>query len=71
MWKNFFGKDYNEHNCPICNLTLISIIKFEVGHIISLANCGDNNIENLKPICEKCNRSMGVKNMEEYKKKYY
>ena len=71
VWENFFGKDYNEHNCPICNLTLISIIKFEVGHIVSLANGGDNNIENLKPICEKCNRSMGVKNMEEYKKKYY
>jgi hypothetical protein len=71
VWENFFGKDYNEHNCPICNLTLISIIKFEVGHIISVANGGDNNIENLKPICEKCNRSMGIKNMEEYKKKYY
>ena len=32
---------------------------------------GSTNIENLRPICSKCNGSMATQNMEEFMKKYY
>ena len=39
---------------------------FEVGHVISVHDNGDLTIENLRPICSLCNKSMGVQNMVEF-----
>ena len=36
------------------------------GHIISENNGGETDITNLRPICKKCNLSMGSKNWNEY-----
>ena len=71
LWENYFGKNYNDQTCPVCEQTKISIIHFEAGHIIAAANGGDDTLDNLRPICEKCNRSMGTEHMDLYKEKYY
>ena len=39
---------------------------FEAGHIKSEHNGGEININNLLPICKKCNRSMNVKHWDFY-----
>lgn len=46
-----------------CNVTwcqnIITPFTFEVGHNIPASRGGDTNIDNLRPICTGCNRSMG------------
>ena len=69
LWIRHFGKKY-KGNCFVCN-RVIETHNFEAGHIKSVANGGSDNISNLKPICMKCNRSMGTMNLHDYKKKYY
>ena len=45
--------------------------KFDCGHMTAVANGGSNDISNLKPICSSCNKSMGTKNMDDFKKEFY
>lgn len=37
----------------------ITPFDFEVGHNIPVSKGGTNDIDNLRPICAKCNKSMG------------
>lgn len=69
LWKQYYGENYNAL-CLICKQQ-ISINIFEVGHIVSSADGGGDNIDNLRPICRDCNRSMGTTNMDYYIEKYY
>jgi hypothetical protein len=68
VWNKYIGEDIGKAKCLCCNLTDITQLKFHTGHIIAEANGGESNIDNLRPICETCNKSMGTKNMEEFKK---
>jgi hypothetical protein len=56
--------------CEICECE-ISETTFEAGHILARALGGQQDLENLIPICFDCNRSMGIKNPYEYKKEVY
>lgn len=42
---------------------------FECGHVVSEKDGGNMSVDNLKPICGQCNRSMGSQNMNDYVKK--
>ena len=70
IWDQCFGKEAGIGKCYCCSGEINSK-KFDCGHIISVANSGTNNIDNLKPICSTCNKSMGTTNMEEFKKEYF
>tara|TARA_B100000029_G_scaffold487018_1_gene542030 strand:+ start:268 stop:819 length:552 start_codon:yes stop_codon:yes gene_type:complete len=70
LWDDTFGSSKGEGECYVCN-TLINSKKFDCGHITSVKNGGSDSIENLKPICSTCNKSMGVENLEEFKSKYF
>jgi len=68
VWKkrngdSFVGKCF----CCDCDLRFED---FEVGHVVSVAEGGDDNIDNLEPVCRSCNRSMSKKNMLKFKKTY-
>jgi hypothetical protein len=67
VWNKYIGEDIGKAKCLCCNLTDITQLKFHTGHIIAEVNGGDINIDNLRPICETCNKSMGTKNMDEFK----
>ena len=59
-------------NCFCCNnQELNGMGAWECGHIISEANGGNLDTDNLKPICSGCNKSMGSKNMDDYMKEFY
>lgn len=69
VWMEHF-KDSIHGVCYCCQKEITSF-QFECGHIIAEFHGGETKIHNLKPVCKSCNRSMGVMNMEVYKKKYY
>lgn len=59
VWLKTFGKVFN-HKCYVTWCTnLIDPFNFEVGHIIPESKGGATNLDNLLPICSKCNKSMG------------
>ena len=68
VWKNY--SSFTDALCYVCP-TPISSFRFDCGHIISKSQGGSLDPTNLRPICHHCNISMGAKNMDEYKKKYY
>lgn len=70
LWDDTFGASKGEAECYVCN-TIINSKKFDCGHIISVKNGGSDSLDNLKPICSTCNKSMGIENLEEFKSKYF
>ena len=69
VWTNHIGSIKNG-KCWCCKIEDISTANFECGHIISEKNGGKITIDNLRPICGHCNKSIGTTNMEDFKKKY-
>ena len=57
-WLHCFGKTY-EHKCYVrwCQNT-ISVFDFHVGHDQPESKGGTLDVNNLKPICARCNLSM-------------
>ena len=45
-------------------------MSFHCGHIIAEINGGTITVSNLKPICQNCNSSMGVKNMNDFMQQF-
>ena len=66
VWNTHIGDDILKHKCLCCKHRYIQINKFEAGHVKSRANGGEDSIDNLRPICVECNRSMGSMHMEEF-----
>lgn len=65
-WNKYIGKDKGTSKCLCCKNNEIDSKHFECGHIISEANGGDISLENLRPICSVCNKSMGTTNMDDF-----
>lgn len=57
-WIKTFGKDF-EHKCYIgwCD-NIINVFDFHVGHDKPESKGGELSVDNLKPICARCNLSM-------------
>ena len=70
VWDRTFGASKGIGKCYVCN-NEINSKRFDCGHIIAVSNGGDNTIDNLKPICSTCNKSMGTKNMENFKQEHF
>ena len=70
-WDFHVGKNEANTKCICCRTTEINAKDFVAGHIISEYNGGQVVVENLLPICQQCNSSMGVTNMEEYITSHY
>ena len=58
VWVSYFGKKF-EHKCFVkwCNND-IDVFNFQVGHNIPESKGGLTLLENLRPICSRCNLSM-------------
>tara|TARA_Y100000389_G_scaffold25043_1_gene21761 strand:+ start:302 stop:1018 length:717 start_codon:yes stop_codon:yes gene_type:complete len=69
VWNKYIGEEIGKTKCYCCELTDITQSKFHCGHILAEANGGDLHVDNLKPICESCNKSMGTSNMLDFKTK--
>ncbi len=65
VWRKYFKSEI-DGECFICSY-VISINRFDCGHIIAESKGGKTDISNLRPVCKQCNLSMGTKNMDEFK----
>jgi 5-methylcytosine-specific restriction endonuclease McrA len=70
VWEQQIGEDIGKSKCLCCRLTDITQMSFHCGHIISEANGGEIKLDNLRPICQSCNSSMGTVNMDDFINKY-
>jgi hypothetical protein len=68
VWRKYCGNSLDS-KCFCCQEHL-SYECWEAGHVIPDSKGGQPTIENLRPICLACNRSMGTMNMMEFMKKY-
>lgn len=66
VWNNSHGEEIGTAKCFAgCGAT-ISQQNFECGHVKSEKDGGSTTLENLKPICSTCNKSMGTKHMKTF-----
>jgi hypothetical protein len=70
VWKKYLSDTDLEGKCFVGCGTSIQIHNFEAGHVIAFANGGADMIDNLRPICSLCNKSMGATNMNEFIDKF-
>jgi len=69
VWSKAFG-EAKEGTCHCCKKK-IDTEHWEQGHIVARACGGKDDASNLRPVCQKCNRSMGVENMDAFKARCY
>jgi 5-methylcytosine-specific restriction endonuclease McrA len=69
-WNKYIGKEKGIGKCECCSNEIDSK-NFECGHVKSVKDGGDETVENLRPICSECNKSMGTENLYDFKKKHY
>ncbi len=60
VWLINFGDKHFKNKCYVnwCE-NIVTPFTFEAGHNIPESKGGTTDIDNLRPICAKCNRSMG------------
>ena len=63
VWNSWIGTDKRYGVCQICLDEPISITCFHVGHIQSWNRGGLSRLDNLLPVCQSCNDSMGTANV--------
>lgn len=71
IWYKYIGLNLTEAPCLCCESETIKIMHFHAGHVISEVNGGPTTLENLRPICARCNLQMGSMNMNEYIWRFY
>src|SRR5277367_708046 len=70
MWETYISKELRIGKCFCCQKTDILETDCHAGHIISDKDGGKIEVDNLRPVCAKCNQSMGSKNMYEFISEY-
>jgi len=66
VWKKRCNDKINGE-CFCCSEEIANT-NFDCGHVISVRDGGNNDIDNLEPVCRSCNLHMGTMNMILYKK---
>ena len=80
IWKSVFGNNM-EGVCKLCNTSALSLETrsgvngWEISHLTSHCDGGSNDLDNVRPLCRSCNRSMGKKEFkafvfQEYPERY-
>jgi len=71
VWLTYAGKKF-ETKCFVswCK-TLITPFTFEAGHNVPESKGGATNVQNLRPVCSQCNKSMGNRFTIDEFSKYY
>jgi hypothetical protein len=70
VWDKYIGREKGIGNCDCCSKE-IDAKQFECGHVISEAKDGNTDVDNLRPLCSLCNKSMGIQNLNEFKNNHF
>ena len=71
IWNKYMGVEIAQADCVSCRSVKITNRSFHCGHVIAESKGGDLNINNLRPICEACNGSMGTRSMNEFTQEFF
>jgi hypothetical protein len=64
VWDTYIGISIGELKCPMCKVDVINQMNFECGHVIPESKGGKTELSNLRPLCNKCNKSVGTTEMD-------
>lgn len=64
VWESFNGQSY--YGKCFCCTERILVREAHIGYIISISNGGTTQMDNMKPICDRCYYDIGNQNMEQY-----
>lgn len=70
VWKKYCGSDKIKGVCYCCGNEIDYMNGWHCGHVQSEKEGGKTILDNLRPLCAKCNTSMGTTNMFEFMNKY-
>ena len=68
-WDKHIGAMIGTAKCVCCGIYDIRMDKFHCGHVIAEAKGGILAIENLRPICDRCNSGMGTENLDDFRRR--
>jgi hypothetical protein len=63
VWDRYVGAGVASHGCFCCKTRRVAMHEAELGSVVSEANGGAMVVDNLRPVCGACSRSMGDANM--------
>lgn len=66
VWDRCVGSDCAKIKCPVCQIRDIRMTDFAAGHVHAERLGGETSIDNLVPICGKCNSCMATENLNDY-----
>lgn len=70
-WSRYIGMEIGKAPCMCCEKEDMTQMTFHCGHVVSHADGGSMNIDNLRPICASCNLSMHTQNMNEFRLQFF
>lgn len=70
VWNRWFGMEKGTGDCQCCGRVVYQQ-DFECGHVVAHSKGGADTIDNLRPICRTCNRSMGDRDFDEFREAYW
>jgi hypothetical protein len=70
VWNRWFGFDKGVGQCKCCDRVIYQQ-DFECGHVVAHSRGGPDTVDNLRPICRTCNRSMGDRDFNEFKNTFF
>jgi hypothetical protein len=71
VWRHYFRSEEADGICFCCGDEIYYEVDYEACHVIAHKHGGTDTLDNLRPGCRSCNRSMGTQNMVEFKKQFY
>ena len=70
VWNFYIGSEKSSDKCFCCNSEIITLSNFECGHVQSEKDGGEPTIQNLRPLCSFCNKSIGANDMDMFMSRY-
>ena len=71
VWHTYIGKEVGLAKCLCCKNKEITQMDFDCGHVVAESRGGLTTVNNMRPICAKCNRSMKAMDMNDFIEKYF
>lgn len=68
VWNKYIGLAKGIGQCETCRRD-INQMEFECGHVVAESNGGQIVLDNFRPVCGTCNKSMGTQNLFYFKEK--
>lgn len=70
VWNKHFGREAGVGECYCCSEKIYQQA-FECGHVLASAKGGSDAVDNLRPVCQLCNKSMSDDHMDDFMRIYF